>query len=87
MTNEDGDERQELLGQHRRSEDTNPAQFKTFKRRWLVLLLFSSLSFLQVVNGQLVARFMTPPTENSVTHIMTHELRVILLKKIALKIT
>ena len=48
MTNEDGDERQELLGQHRRSEDPNPVQFKTFKRRWLVLLLFSSLSFLQV---------------------------------------
>ena len=45
---EDGDEeRQELIG--RRPEDPNPAQlFKTFKRRWLVLLLFSSLSFLQV---------------------------------------
>ena len=48
MTDEDADEeRQELIG--RRPEDPNPAQlFKTFKRRWLVLLLFSLLSFLQV---------------------------------------
>ena len=45
MTNEDDEERQELIGYH---EGHPSVEFKTFKRRWLVLLLFSSLSFLQV---------------------------------------
>ena len=50
MTDEDTDEeRQVLIGNGEGSEPMEPTvQFKTYKRRWLVLLLFSSLSFLQV---------------------------------------
>ena len=48
MSDEDSEEeRQGLIGNHLQGVSTQQ-QFKTFKRRWIVLLLFSSLSFLQV---------------------------------------
>ena len=47
MSDEDAEEeRQGLIGNH--LQEVSTQQFKTFKRRWIVLLLFSSLSFLQV---------------------------------------
>ena len=47
MSDEDAEEeRQGLIGNHLQGVSTQ--QFKIFKRRWIVLLLFSSLSFLQV---------------------------------------